>query len=441
VTPQNPFGPSDGGRTFTLPGTISGHESSELNPLASLGFGTARISSDLPEIRSGINPLVSAANHLLNLIPQIRSLRESGNPAALRDYLVQQIQEFEQRARTSGATPETVIGARYCLCTALDETAAQTPWGGSGNWGKHSLLVTFHNETWGGEKFFQLLAKLTQNPLQHRELLELMYVCVALGFEGRYRIVDNGRSQLEALRQRLADILRATRGEHAKPLSPNWRGLSGGVRNRWGLVPVWVIACATALLCLLIYLVFSFRLASFSDGLFSSISSLRMPRLMVVAKPAPTARFAKFLEPEIKEGLVVVKDEVDRSVVTLRGDGLFESASASVRDQYLPVIQRITVALESVDGPVLVTGYTDNTPIRTARFPSNWQLSQARAQSVKEYINRALPQRRVTAEGRAENDPVAKNDSSENRAKNRRVEITLLLSPEEVSRQVGGTKK
>lgn len=187
MTQQNPFGPSDGGRTFTLPGTISGDESSAFNPLASLGFGTARISSDLPEIRSGINPLVSAANHLLNLIPQIRSLRESGNPAALRDYLVQQIQEFEQRARTSGATPETVIGARYCLCTALDETAAQTPWGGSGNWGKHSLLVTFHNETWGGEKFFQLLAKLTQNPLQHRELLELMYVCVALGFEGRDR--------------------------------------------------------------------------------------------------------------------------------------------------------------------------------------------------------------------------------------------------------------
>lgn len=441
MTTLDPFNSSDGGRTFTLPASVVGGETSAINPLASLGFGTARISSDLPEIRSGINPLVSAANHLLNLIPQIRSLRESGNPAALRDYLVQQIQEFEQRARTSGATPETVIGARYCLCTVLDETAAQTPWGGSGAWGKHSLLVTFHNETWGGEKFFQLLAKLAQNPLQHRELLELMYVCVALGFEGRYRIVDNGRSQLEALRQRLADILRTTRGEHAKALSPNWQGLSGEVRNRWGLIPMWVIACATALLCLAIYLAFSFRLATFSDGLFSSISSLRMPRLMIVAKPAPTARFAKFLEVEIKEGLVVVRDEVDRSVVTLRGDGLFESASANVRDQYLPVIQRITTALQSVDGPVLVTGYTDNTPIRTVRFPSNWQLSQARAQSVKEYINRALPQRRVTAEGRAENDPVAKNDTNENRAKNRRVEITLLLSPEEVSRQVGGIKK
>jgi type VI secretion system protein ImpK len=51
-------------------------------------------------------------------------------------------------------------------------------------WSRHSLLVTFHNETWGGEKFFQLLAKLAQNPQQHAHLLELMYYCLALGFEG-----------------------------------------------------------------------------------------------------------------------------------------------------------------------------------------------------------------------------------------------------------------
>ena len=74
-------------------------------------------------------------------------------------------------------------------------------------WSRHSLLVTFHNETWGGEKFFQLLAKLAQNPQQHAHLLELMYYCLALGFEGRFRIVDNGRTQLETLKQRLLTIL------------------------------------------------------------------------------------------------------------------------------------------------------------------------------------------------------------------------------------------
>jgi type VI secretion system protein ImpK len=437
----DPFNPSDSGRTFTLPDTIIGGAAAAapINPLANLGLGATKISNDLPDVRSGMNPLITAANHLLNLIPQIRSLRD-GNPAALRDYLVQQIQGFEQLARNSGATPETVIGARYCLCTALDETAAQTPWGGSGVWGKHSLLVTFHNETWGGEKFFQLLAKLAQNPHQHRELLELMYACLALGFEGRYRIIDNGRTQLDALKQRLSEILKTSRGDYQRALSPHWQGLVGELRNRWGLVPVWVVAAATALICLAIYLVFSFRLSVLSDDLRASIGNLRMPRLTIVAKPAPSPRFAKFLEPEIKEGLVAVRDEADRSVVTLRGDGLFESGSTTVRDRYIPVIARITAALASVDGPVLISGYTDNIPIRTVRFPSNWQLSEGRAQSVKELIEPKLAGRKIVAEGRAESDPVAPNDSSENRAKNRRVEITLLLSPDEISRQLGGKK-
>src|SRR5436190_1176230 len=82
-----------------------------------------------------------------------------------------------------------------------------------------NLLVTFHDETWGGEKFFQLLAKLAQNPQQHAHLLELMYYCLALGFEGRFRIVDNGRTQLETLKQRLLTILHQVRGEYERPLA------------------------------------------------------------------------------------------------------------------------------------------------------------------------------------------------------------------------------
>ena len=147
------------------------------------------------ETASGSNLLVTAANPVLNLVPHIRGMAELEDAGQLRQFLIEQIQEFERRARDLGVAPETVIGGRYCLCTLLDETAAQTPWGGSGLWSRHSLLVTFHNETWGGEKFFQLLSKLAQNPKQYRDLLSLMYYCISLGLEGRFRIIDNGRAQ------------------------------------------------------------------------------------------------------------------------------------------------------------------------------------------------------------------------------------------------------
>src|SRR3990167_6264826 len=173
---------------------------------------------------------------------------------------------------------ETVIGARYCLCTVLDEAAAQTAWGGTGVWSKYSLLVTLHNETWGGEKFFQLLAKLVQTPHQHIDMIELMYFCLILGFEGRYRVIENGFSQLEALKARLLQLIETTRGERDKALALHWRGVQRKAAPPWTLVPLWVAMALTAVLALAIYLWFNYRLATQSDELFAAINSVRLAK-------------------------------------------------------------------------------------------------------------------------------------------------------------------
>ncbi|OZI35319.1 hypothetical protein CEG14_09465 [Bordetella genomosp. 1] len=384
---------------------------------------------------SGSNPLVAAANPLLDLVPQIRNTVSHPSPAMLREQLVDEVRQFELRAQQAGIPNETILGARYCLCTALDEAAALTPWGGGGVWSAHSLLVTFHNETWGGEKFFQLLAKLSQNPSQHLDLLELLYYCLLLGFEGRYRVLDNGRSQLETLRQRLLRILRGARGEYARELSPHWRDAPAQVATRRLPVPLWAYAALAGVIALAIYFLFSWRLGTVSDTVFASVSGVRTPRLelaraQVQPKPAAAPRLAEFLAPEIREDLVTVRDEADRSVVVLRGDGLFDSGAATVRERYMPVLARVADALRETEGSILVSGYSDNVPIRSARFPSNWHLSQARADAVKDILEDRLDNpRRVRAEGRGEADPVAPNDSAANRARNRRVEITLLVPP------------
>lgn len=381
---------------------------------------------------SGSNPLVAAANPLLDLIPQIRATTSHPSPVMLREHLLDEIRQFELRAQQAGISNETILGARYCLCTALDEAAALTPWGGNGVWSAHSLLVTFHNETWGGEKFFQLLAKLSQNPSQHLDLLELLYFCLVLGFEGRYRVLDNGRSQLETLRQRLLRILRGARGEYPRALSPHWQDVPAQVQIRRLPVPLWVFGALVAVLALAVYWGLAWLLSRQSDEVFTKISSLKPPSVQVATPRQPTAspRLAVFLSPEIRDDLVTVRDEVDRSVVVLRGDGLFESGSAAVREQYLPVLSRVADAMRQTEGNILVRGYSDNIPIRSARYPSNWHLSQARADAVKELLETRLddPQR-VRAEGRGDADPVAPNDTAAGRARNRRVEITLMVPP------------
>jgi type VI secretion system protein ImpK len=143
---------------------------------------------------------------------------------------------------------------------------------------------------------------------------------------------------------------------------------------------------------------------------------------------APKPRLAQFLQSDVKAGNVAVRDEVDRSVVTLRGDGLFAPASASLMPEREALMGRIADALTQIGGIVLVTGHTDSQPIRTARFPSNWHLSEERAKTVRDLlIARKVDPARVRAEGRADGEPLVANDTPANRALNRRVEITLLI--------------
>ena len=412
--------PSPGGRTV-MPGAAP--PSPSLGPLEPLE----------PVSATGLNPLVAAANPLLNAVSQLRATLNHPNPAALREQLAGAIRAFEARAKASGVAPEKVIAARYALCTLLDESAASTPWGGQGSWAKHSLLVLFHNETWGGEKFFQLLSKLAENPAGNRDLLELMYACIALGFEGRYRVVQNGQAQLDSLRERLAQLLRQQAGEYERDLSPHWRGVAPKGRSIFATVPLWVGVALGGALLLAAYLGFSYALNATSDPVYAEIQSIRVqtptPREVAPVAPVAKPRLGQFLAKEIAEGLVAVRDEPRQSVITLRGDGVFAPGSASVAEAAMPVLLRVADALNGVPGKIVIAGHTDNQPIRSVRFPSNWHLSQERARTVRDLLATRVPSARLSAEGRADAEPIAPNDSPADRARNRRVEITLYAMP------------
>jgi len=197
-------------------------------------------------------------------------------------------------------------------------------------------------------------------------------------------------------------------------------------------VPLWAVGAVAAVLLVLAFGVLTFSLAGRSDGAFAAVNAVRLPQTQraVAVAPAPQPRLQRFLEPEIRDGLLTVRDEADRSVVVLRGDGLFASGSDRVLDRYAPVLARVADALNSVEGNVLISGFSDDQPIRSVRFPSNWQLSQARADAVKKMVAaRVTRPERLRAEGRGDADPLVPNDSPANRARNRRVEVTLLVAP------------
>lgn len=377
----------------------------------------------------GLNPLLQHAAPLLMAATRLRATAQHPNPAALRNALGDAVRRFEANARAAGVPNDQVVAARYVLCSFMDQCAAATPWGSSGAWASHSLLVQFHNEAWGGEKVFQLLAKLGKDVPTNRNLLELLHAVLSLGFEGRYRGMDNGRAQLESIRERLAGLLRQHAGHLEPDLSPQWQGVASTLRLRDG-IPLWVVGALTGLLLLLLFFILQFTLNSRTNATFNALQAMD-----VKAGPPPpppvaaiTPRLAVLLKPQIDAGQMQVRDLADRSIVTINGDGFFESSSAEVIGAVRPLLTYVGQALAQVPGSVLITGHTDSQPIRSLRFPSNWHLSQARAESVRELLLPTVKAERMKAEGRAESQPVDDNATATGRARNRRVEITLFVS-------------
>jgi type VI secretion system protein ImpK len=385
---------------------------------------------DLPGI-SGVSPVLQISSSLLIAGAGIRAMPHHESPAGLRAALVEGVRKFESDARARGLPNEQVVAGRYLLCTFLDECASSTPWGGSGAWSAQSLLVLFHNETWGGEKLFQLLGKLAENVSGNRGLLELIYAMLALGFEGRYRVLQDGRAQLATVREKLALMLRDQSGAAPPELSPRWAGVpASGNRLRDG-IPVWVVATVAALFLAIVFIALRLAASSGSNDVFSALQGLDVKAAAIPIPtpptPAPTPRLSGFLKPEIDAGTVAVHDLADRSIIIIQGDGFFEPASAEVSARVLPLLDRIAQELQRTPGQILVTGHTDSQPIRSIRYPSNWHLSQARAQSVKETLSIKVKPERIRAEGLADTKPVAENGTPAGRARNRRVEITLRL--------------
>ena len=140
-------------------------------------------------------------------------------------------------------------------------------------------------------------------------------------------------------------------------------------------------------------------------------------------------RISMYLATEISKGLVTVDALSDRVRISIKAQDLFESGSADVVEYIQPVISKLARTLEATEGKILVAGHTDDKPIFTSKYPSNWHLSLARATSMSEQLiaNSAL-EGRVLPEGLGDARPLVDNTSDENRALNRRIEIDLMVA-------------
>jgi len=221
-----------------------------------------------------INPLVDASSALLVLASQVRNTTTHSDVEGLRSFAVQLIKKFESTASSEGYAQETILTARYVLCVFVDESVLGTPWGSESLWGAESLLSTFHNETWGGEKFFVLLDRLMQQAASQRDLLELFYICLALGFRGKYGVAQMGLSQLSDIQGNLYRAIVNQRPDFERELSPRWSGVPDKRNLLERYVPLWVVAMLAGVLLLVLFTGFRVILHGTSNPIIDGLESV-----------------------------------------------------------------------------------------------------------------------------------------------------------------------
>ncbi|MDX8436829.1 type VI secretion system protein TssL [Mesorhizobium sp. M4B.F.Ca.ET.215.01.1.1] len=411
---------------------------------------TAPMLTGVPIKRSRTHPnaLINAFAPLLEFAPELESALAPENPETLRTRLLEELVRARDAAMTSGSSLERADQAAWVVAALLDDLALNTPWGGASAWPRQPLVVMLRGDVDAGTQFFTRLDELERHPNRDRELLELQYQCLALGFRGKYRVPGrSGDRSLNAVRVAAARFLRDADAEGA-PLSPHWKGVIASDEPQRFIVPIWVMALAAAVIATVVHIGLSMGLSSQAVELSALVRALPPPARADITRAAPKVDAPAPPEPEpvdfalLPEFKAEAPDDLRgalsgtesvslaKLVIQASNPELFQSSRPTLTPGFEPLVEsiaKVILANQELIGNITVVGHTDNVRLqRSNPLSTNQRLSEARAETIADLLVRAgVPQERIHSEGRAETDPVADNSTREGRALNRRVEVLV----------------
>lgn len=386
------------------------------------------------------NPMMLAAAPLLSLIVGVRSGRVRMDLPELHQKTSTEVAKFDKALHTASYDTETRQRALYAVCATVDDVAQNLPGQAAdgAEWARRGLVVQVFNENIGGDRFWRLLEDMLARPAQFADLIELYHACLAAGFEGRYRIMPDGKRQLHEIMVSCYAALDHVRGLSQTELAPRWRGHPTPAA-KVGFWAVLALAGAVALgLLLAAFILFRVVLMQTGAPSLAALKAinpdqpLRMSRL-AAPPPKPTSsqleRIQGFLAPEIAQHLVTVEQDAQSIRVRTTIGTLFKSGADKLEPRAEQLFARIGAAVEAERGAVRVEGHADTDRLTSITFPDNFALSKARADAAARIVQGQLTDKaRVSTEGFGDSQPIASNATAEGKALNRRVEVVIPRS-------------
>ena len=215
--------------------------------------------------------LSDAASECLLLIQQVRLATAIGDPGQLRARTLEVLKRFERSARDGGFESDQVQMAKFALVAFLDEAVAGAAFGDKELWTTNPLQAELFGLNSAGEEFFRRLNDLRQHPQANVQVLEVYYLCMVLGFKGRYQL-DSPEVLRRLVEETRADLLKAKEPRFMQPLSPHAKPgerLAGGGGRE---VPAWAMAAAAAAVALIVFLILSWLISGATDRVKEMIS-------------------------------------------------------------------------------------------------------------------------------------------------------------------------
>ena len=244
------------------------------------------------------NPFLALASDIFKQVDILQNSYDIGSLDEVRNALIEEMDYFTEAMNQKGVEKSQIMLARYLLCTFVDEMIGTTYWGKDNNWANASLLGHFYNETYGGEKFFQALEELQRAPAKYFDLLELIYVCISLGFQGKYRIMNKGKMELDSIRENLYRQMKMMNVRQSKNFYAAHK-VSSDRNTLFHKTSYKILALSIVVMLSLIYGILTFSLANKED----KAMELFTEKLNKYASESPTSLAAP------KQPIEIVKEK------------------------------------------------------------------------------------------------------------------------------------
>ena len=220
------------------------------------------------------NPLCDAATPLIGLVIRLRRLDQHDDVPALYQSVSNQITTIMEEVSQLDYDAGMLKAYSYSLCLLLDEVVMGTTWGKSSAWSARSLLSQFHEETWGGEKFFTVMNNMIPEAARYQHVLEFMYQCLISGLKGKYGAHARGDDEIQKIIDQLHGLLRPLRGETPRRLTDplaNVAPRNYRLKRTWPLWTPWAMA---AVVLTVAYTIYTIRLNAITQEVLASLDKI-----------------------------------------------------------------------------------------------------------------------------------------------------------------------